>query len=225
MWVIKQPKRFDFCGSPPCSLCFDWVEPNPPDAAPDYIPETVDGLQKMSEDVLGKGVVPTEDQRKQLYEAAERIHVYNLNKPKTTPEQAHKDTIDDHWTRREVEGFLTQKRKEQSVVRPKVLTAGNTLDEIADKKEEKPEKEEKEKVKKKVKENQEAPIDYGLLRRETKNSAAAREAMIRRAMEDERIAMETYFRKMYGEGYKSRSLSDSELIRLEKERLGFSGKI
>lgn len=65
MWVKKIPERYDFCGRPPCGLCFDWVEPN---AAP------VEGIVKMGRDILGKDEI-TPKERKQLEKAAERVHV------------------------------------------------------------------------------------------------------------------------------------------------------
>jgi len=65
MWIVKIPKRYDFCGMPPCGLCFDWVEG---ESAP------VDGIVKMARDVLGKDSITAEEER-QLIAAAEHVHV------------------------------------------------------------------------------------------------------------------------------------------------------
>lgn len=65
MWIVKIPKRYDFCGMPPCGLCFDWVEG---ESAP------VDGIVKMARDVLGKESI-TEEEERQLIAAAEHVHV------------------------------------------------------------------------------------------------------------------------------------------------------
>lgn len=158
MWVVKKPKRFDFCGQPPCGLCFDWTEPMPPvefrevrggelvvEKTEPY-EKTIDGMQKMTEDIMGVGVTPTPEQRKQIQQAAELIHLHNLNKSKVTPEQAHKDTIEEVYTARAVNAFLNQKAKEKAAeaTKPK-RDLRPTLDEIADKKEV-PKNEEKEEI-------------------------------------------------------------------------------
>lgn len=70
--VIKIPKRSDFCGCPPCGLCFDWVDDEP--RAP-----IVDGLVKMAEDVTGKPIAKvTEPELKVVKAAAQEIHERNL---------------------------------------------------------------------------------------------------------------------------------------------------
>lgn len=185
MWVPKIPKREDFCGCPPCGLCFDWVEENPAGEEQGY---RTDGMRKITEDLLGKDVTPTPEQKRQIVEGIDRVHVYNLNRSKVTPEQANKDTIDESFTRREVEGFLKQKAKEANAVRPKIDTRP-TLDEIADKKEEKKEEVKKEEV-------VQQPVT------QSSRNAAIMKAEARRAAEKE-----AYMNKMraYYDPYKDRN--------------------
>lgn len=58
MFVPKVPRRYDFCGRPPCGLCFDWVDPTPPPPPDEPLvvcePVRVDGVMKMTEDLTGK---------------------------------------------------------------------------------------------------------------------------------------------------------------------------
>lgn len=139
----------------------------------------------MADEVVGEGVVLTEDQRRQLTEAAETIHINNLNKTKVTPEQAHKDTIEESFTRREVSAFLKAKAAEAANT-PKPLNKVN-IDDLADEKK----VEEEKKVTKKAKvpvATSEAPVDYDLLQREMKT-------MPRRSREEARDAYVEQYRK------------------------------
>jgi hypothetical protein len=45
-WVVKLPKRSDFCGQPPCGLCFAWVDP--------ITAEQTDGVKKNAQDLTQK---------------------------------------------------------------------------------------------------------------------------------------------------------------------------
>lgn len=88
MWVPKIPKRADFCGCPPCGLCFVWVDENPEpvvveqeqeeeQAAPvDPEPLVVDGVLQMARELLGRDPNPAELQI--IKEAADRVHQKNL---------------------------------------------------------------------------------------------------------------------------------------------------
>jgi hypothetical protein len=78
-WVVKKPKRYDFCGCPPCPLCFVWQEPAPPakteepKAVAKAKPKVVDGMVKLALDLLGRE--PTSDSEvSQLKDIAETIH-------------------------------------------------------------------------------------------------------------------------------------------------------
>lgn len=87
MFVEKRPRREDFCGCPPCPICYDYVQPAPPRAITIQEAETevmeepepvvVDGLEKMATDLLGRA--PTEEERKIMKEAGERVHLNNKN--------------------------------------------------------------------------------------------------------------------------------------------------
>lgn len=101
MIVPKNPRRWDFCGCPPCPLCYDLVNPNgngigkwqarmiervkalnfwrepavvdgiDPSQAPEVIPMIVD----MAEKTLGRE--PDDKELLELIGACEAIHVYN----------------------------------------------------------------------------------------------------------------------------------------------------
>lgn len=85
MFVAKNPRRSDFCGCPPCPLCFDYVAPAPPrvvevacvEELPFVAPLVIDGLEKMATDLLGRA--PNEEERKIMQEAGERVHLNNKN--------------------------------------------------------------------------------------------------------------------------------------------------
>lgn len=83
MWVVKRPKRSDFCGCPPCGLCFDWVEPQRP--VPEWVTDDtpipkglqapVDGLIKMTEDLTGKPFAEaTKEEKEQVKGIAQDMH-------------------------------------------------------------------------------------------------------------------------------------------------------
>lgn len=191
MYVPKVPRRRDFCGCPPCGICFDWVEPAPPKEVEKSDPidtsdpvatgYRTDGVRKMIEEILGPDVTPTADQKAQIYEGAMLAHLYNLDQSKKTPQEAHQEIIDESFIRQGVEAFLKQKRIEAAVVRPPVNTRNldDMADEIAKKEAEKKEETEKAaKEKQRVKaemmaeayygKSQDAPVDEGLLQRERK---------------------------------------------------------
>ena len=90
-YVVRQPKRYDFCGCPPCPLCFDFVEPAPsvseriPDdaviprdlLAPDAV--VVDGLDKMAEVLLDKPIEEiTKEEKAKVKDVAEDLHQGNI---------------------------------------------------------------------------------------------------------------------------------------------------
>lgn len=185
MYVPKVPRRSDFCGSPPCPLCFDWVEPVPPEEVKKSDPleapvgYRIDGMRKMTEEILGKDAEPTNEQKAQLYQGAETVHLRNLEKQKLTPEQVRDDLINEGWIAKGVNKFLEQRRIAANTAKPLNIV---TCDSIADEKAAK-EAEEKEKKKEKVVEkerapvyenpyaSEEAPVDYDLLRREKSEQA------------------------------------------------------
>ncbi len=83
-WVVKIPKRADFCGCPPCALCFDFVHDQPADQPQ----EVMSGIDKMIEDIVGKPAEQaTPAEVAIVQKVAEEIHERNLKgeKPKTEP--------------------------------------------------------------------------------------------------------------------------------------------
>lgn len=68
-WVEKVPRRYDFCGCPPCGLCYDYVE----DLKDPAIEQAkIEGIAKMALDLLGR--MPTAPERQRLEEEADRAH-------------------------------------------------------------------------------------------------------------------------------------------------------
>lgn len=64
-WVARVPMPRDFCGRPPCPLCFDWSEGE----------SALSGLAKMALDLLCKPLDDaTSGQRTQLNQIAKKIH-------------------------------------------------------------------------------------------------------------------------------------------------------
>lgn len=187
MYVVKIPQRSDFCGCPPCPLCYDWVEPAPPveveireirggELVVDkelQVPTgyRIDGMRKMVEDILGENVTPTPEQKQQLLEGAMAVHVRNLERNKLTEKEAVQETVDESWVAKGVEALLTQRRK-AAENKSKPLNTVN-IDSIADKVQEKDKVPEE--VEERIKNNvtvptssSSAPVDDDLLRRERK---------------------------------------------------------
>lgn len=86
MYVPKKPRRSDFCGCPPCPLCYDYVEPAPPvevkveEEAPvaetkPAEPVVINGIVRMGQAILGRP--PTLEEMPALTRAAETIHEQN----------------------------------------------------------------------------------------------------------------------------------------------------
>lgn len=85
MWIPKVPRRWDFCGCPPCGLCFNWVAPR---REPKTVKESdpivceeivMDGLVKMTEDLLGKPAEQaTLEEKAQVEKVALQIHERNI---------------------------------------------------------------------------------------------------------------------------------------------------
>jgi hypothetical protein len=68
MWVEKNPLPPDFCGEPPCSICYDWADDNG---------VRMPGMEKFALDLIGR-VEISEGERVQLMKLAEKIHVEGL---------------------------------------------------------------------------------------------------------------------------------------------------
>jgi hypothetical protein len=119
MWVPRTPKRADFCGCPPCPICFCW-------AGGDTL---TDGMDKFAQDVLGEPRAPTAAEKKILDESAERIHVGNLERAKQPEVPLDREALiaaaDEADRRqgmqRQMSYFLKQKRQEAEHPAPKPL--------------------------------------------------------------------------------------------------------
>ena len=66
MWVPRTPKRADFCGCPPCPLCYDWATDAPAGRVQDaWVQEIISGMTKFTDDLLD-GKEPTETEKETL---------------------------------------------------------------------------------------------------------------------------------------------------------------
>lgn len=127
MWVIKIPQRPDFCGQPPCPLCYDWAEDNGVD-------NTVqEGLERFSLDLLGKKLADTtEAEFEQLKKLGCDIHMQKVDLAPNIPEQLppaqsilEGETSDEEWLNR----WLREHRGTETKPERQL-----TIDEIADRK-------------------------------------------------------------------------------------------
>lgn len=163
MFVPKVPRRVDFCGCPPCPLCFDFVEPTPPVQvqeeepieAPVLVEERVDGIVQMGKAVLGR--VPRPDEMPALLKAAETIH--EQNKLRVQDQQqadaARKRMHEERRVTMTVEAVIAAKVKERNAPGPRPELNPVNLDNM-----------DPEKVKEAC--GLVAPVDDDLLRREAK---------------------------------------------------------
>lgn len=120
-FVPKVPMRPDFCGCPPCPLCFDIVD----DAG-----GRVDGFESMVRSLAGKGseeLAP--EARAELEGAAESIHAANLARAQD-PDAALREAD----RRQHLERQLAQGLRDARIAtkRPQQRAAGATLDELLD---------------------------------------------------------------------------------------------
>lgn len=115
-WVPRTPKRSDFCGCPPCPLCFCW-------AGYDGL---VDGMTKFTQDMLG-AKKPSKNEEQVLKDAAEAIHVANLSLPERVDAELKEADRTQH-IQRQADAMLAQQRAEAA--RPKAKAAGQCLDDM-----------------------------------------------------------------------------------------------
>lgn len=115
-WVVKTPKRIDFCGSVGCPLCYDWVEEPPPpiveveEKEPEVVaePVVITGIQKMAKDLLGR-TTGTAEEKAALETAAIAIHERNLVKA-----GEFKENFQIKHTTMQVESVIKQVRRERA---------------------------------------------------------------------------------------------------------------
>lgn len=84
MWEIRQPQRPDFCGQPPCHLCFVWAGPD----------GNVEPEEKVAEDMLGRQA-KNDLERVQIKQICEAAHqgVWN-KKPVPAPPTPSKSVFE-----------------------------------------------------------------------------------------------------------------------------------
>lgn len=197
MWQVKIPKRNDFCGCPPCPLCYIWGD--------DLTQDLVDGIQKMKDDLLEiskpKGFLGerklSSDEEKAIEDAAELIHARNLesNLIKPPDSAAEAEAYDERMQRevgeRQLAGILKQTRTQKTPVIAKPVLDHMDLSEVAKKVELEKGIEEKEKdlsMRRQAQDELQREVDMGRMSmREAqatyqswladKNSLASREAM------------------------------------------------
>lgn len=117
MWVPRTPKRSDFCGCPPCPLCYDWATEPPTGRVQDaWVQEIISGMTKFTGDVL-EGKKPTESEKETLQKAAEKIHVANLNADRIYSDQL-READQAQNTQRQMDALLAAKRREAAAPKP-----------------------------------------------------------------------------------------------------------
>lgn len=118
MWVPRTPKRADFCGCPPCPLCFCWAGGE----------SVTDGMDKFISDMLG-GQRPTAAERKVLEDSAERIHVGNLARPERI-EREFREADQERGDAMQMGHFLKEQRRAAERPEPPKVDLRPTLDEL-----------------------------------------------------------------------------------------------
>jgi hypothetical protein len=120
MWVEVTPRRPDFCGQPPCPICFNWSEDN---RSP-----VMTGLHKLALDLLQKCLDDlTEDQKAQLGTIARKMHdggIAEFASP-APPEDSSPADIGMSSLRR-LQGWLRQRRCPE-VPKPRQLTCDEVI--------------------------------------------------------------------------------------------------
>lgn len=163
MWVPKVPRRWDFCGCPPCGLCFDWAEPRrEPKVVRQEEPNFTElevrvmaGLDKMVEDLLGKPAdQATPEEKGKVELVAEQMHERNIIRAASgepPPEPEGGATFQEAENQKWFEKRIAEKAKNQQAEREyqERLNRRKNLDSIDWNEEtKKAEKEQEEKLKK-----------------------------------------------------------------------------
>jgi hypothetical protein len=121
MWVPVSPLPPDFCGRPPCGLCFDWKEGADP---------ALSGKHKMALDLLQKPFEAlSKDERKALNSIAKKIHKEGIAAIATpldeNPPPSPVADIGMSSTRR-LEGWLREKQRRE-LPKPRHLTCDEVI--------------------------------------------------------------------------------------------------
>jgi len=120
-WIEAAPRRLDFCGQPPCPLCYRWTDEGgqPP----------INGLHKMALDLLQKGWDDlSKDERRDLEGIGRKIHKDGIAALASPPDELPPPPADIGMDSvRQIEGWLSE-RKRSMPAKPRVLTC----DEIAE---------------------------------------------------------------------------------------------
>lgn len=97
MWVPRTPKRADYCGCPPCPLCFCWAGGE----------SITDGIDQMALDMLGRPA--TDGERTILQDSAEKIHAGNLARPEKI-EREFREADEERGDAMQMAHFLKEQR-------------------------------------------------------------------------------------------------------------------
>lgn len=114
MWIAITPRPLDFCGQPPCPLCFQWKEG---DKAP------LSGLHKMALDLLQKPLDDlSKDQRKELNGVARKMHKGGIEAFASPPDESPPPPADIGMSEmRAMNGWLRERRQREAP-KPRQLT-------------------------------------------------------------------------------------------------------
>lgn len=120
-WEVRRPQRPDFCGCPPCPLCYVWVDENHVDLGI--------SLQKFTQDLLQTEGKPTVAQLIEGKKAAQALHERVQNAPLST--EPPPDIADNADLNAAMLRQIHREKTEPTKRKPRVLTC----DEIADRQE------------------------------------------------------------------------------------------
>ena len=110
MFVEKTPRPWDFCGCVGCPRCYDWAD--------DLRGGVVDGFIKFVSEML-QGRPATEGETRQLQEGADRVHLFNKNKPSPLDEAAalYDEARAEEFLQRQLTAKVKARAKEATVAK------------------------------------------------------------------------------------------------------------
>jgi len=119
MWIEVSPRPLDFCGRPPCPLCFQWGEGDKP---------PLSGLHKMALDLLQKPLDDlSKEERKELNGVARKMHKGGVEAFASPPDESPPPPADIGMSStRALEGWLRERRQKEPP-KPRQLTCDEVV--------------------------------------------------------------------------------------------------
>jgi len=118
MWIAVCPQPLDFCGRPPCPLCFEWKGGD----------EVVSGLRKMALDLLQKPLDGlSKDELKELNGVARKMHKGGVAAFASPPDESPPPPADIGMSStRRLQGWLRD-RIQREAPKPRQLTCDDIV--------------------------------------------------------------------------------------------------